>query len=313
MKLLPSLSEKEDSLSISLQIAICGDVPLGSGLSSSASLEVAVATFIESLIAKRYPKAPFLGNIKAKALLCQKAENSFCNSPCGIMDQFVSSAASSDCVLLIDCRSLDFETIRMGGEGNDHDKPVFVICNSNVKHSIGGGEYPVRVEQCKLATNSLKSLHGERILSLRDASISDVEQLKVQVHDKIIEDVIYKRAKHVVTENDRTQRAKAALKKGDWVQFGELMNESHKSMRDDYNVSCKEIDILVELAQSFDGVYGSRLTGGGFGGCTVTLVKRSQVELLCEYLGKEYKLRTNGKQCDCFLSCPAAGSREIVV
>ena len=266
MKLFSSFSEKGESLSISFQIAVCGDVPLGSGLSSSASLEVAIATFIESMIAKRYPQAPFLGNIKAKALLCQKAENVFCNSPCGIMDQFVSSAASNDCALLIDCRSLEFETIRMGGDENDGDKPVFVICNSNVKHSIGGGEYPVRVEQCRLATNSLISLHGKKISSLRDASISDVDQMKTQVHDKVIEDIIYKRAKHVVSENDRTQRATTALKNGDWVEFGELMNESHKSMRDDYEVSCDEIDILVELSQSFEGVYGSRLTGGGFGG-----------------------------------------------
>ena len=310
IKLLVPMSEEEEALSISLKVAICSDVPLGSGLSSSAALEVAVATFIESLISKRFPQATFLGNSKAKALLCQKVENNFCDSPCGIMDQFVSAAASSDSAILIDCRTLEIETVRMGSQ--EKDDPVFLICNSNVKHSIGGGEYPVRVQQCEAATNFLNSLGLEQIVSLRDATMSDVEKMDEHVNDKVIDKVIQKRAKHVVAENDRTQRAKVALKNGNWAKFGMLMNESHASLRDEYEVSCKEIDVLVELAQSFDGVYGSRLTGGGFGGCTVTLVKRSRVEHLCEHLEKEYKIRT-GAQCYCFESSPVKGAREILV
>ena len=341
-------SENNDQkYSISFQIAIAGNVPLGSGLSSSAALEVAVATFIESLL-KRHDKERFSNfSVKDKALICQKAENVFCDSPCGIMDQYVSAAGQAGTALLIDCRSLEYENVQLGGslveiaagdtknadtntvdmsqeeeekkscddESNlqQRPKPVFVICNSNVTHSIGGGEYPKRVAQCTTATELLVKLHGDRISTLRDATLDDVEMVnKQQGSNDVMDDLIYRRAKHVVTENERTQNAKVALMNGDWEHLGQLMNQSHESMKNDYEVSCDEIDILVDLAQHRPGVYGSRLTGGGFGGCTVTLVEKNQVESLCEHMRKEYKSRT-GKDCFCFETQPGNGAREIIL
>jgi len=300
------------------------------------------------------------GGTKEKALLCQKAENIFCNSPCGIMDQYVSAAGLAGTALLIDCRSLEYENVHIGGRptfdtsttcikeekkeqspplssnGGDNDDddddgsstttstttPVFIICNSKVTHSIGGGEYPKRVAQCKTATDALIKVHGDRISTLRDATLDDVEFVKNYYNNKnddndnnnemiMMDDLIYRRAKHVVTENERTQLAKIALTKGDWTQFGKLMNASHESMKVDYEVSCDEIDILVEIAQKHPGVFGSRLTGGGFGGCTVTLVEKGQVESLCQTLREEYRLKT-GKECLCFETRPGDGAREII-
>lgn len=312
MHLLP-----EDT-AVSLEIVICGNVPLGSGLSSSAALEVAVATFLEAIIKREFPELD-IGGLKEKAIRCQRAENLFCNSPCGIMDQYVSSTATKDCAILIDCKSLEYEIVHMGDDGlastDEEDKPVFVICNSNVKHSIGGGEYPVRVKQCAEATKILQSICGEHIESLRDATLADVELAHKKRKDEeefpVMEDVIYRRAKHVVTENERTRLAKEALMNGDWTQFGKLMNESHESMKSDYSVSCEEIDFLVSKAQNFEGVYGSRLTGGGFGGCTVSLVKRSKVGELCEFLTSEYKNKWH-KECTTIETSPGPGAREIL-
>jgi len=330
MSLLPPSS----NLSLSIRIAIHGDVPLGSGLSSSAALEVAVATFLETLLRKSYPDLArdletHLGGVKEMALRCQRAENVFCNSPCGIMDQYVSAAASSGSAILIDCRSLDYESVKMGSSstsdnGDDSSSPVFLICNSNVKHSIGGGEYPVRVKQCQEATKILKHICGEKIESLRDATLSDVETAhkKRRTNDSdndndsegpLMDDLIYRRAKHVVTENERTQKAKKALVEGDWAQVGTLMNESHASMKNDYEVSCNEIDFLADLAQKFPGVYGSRLTGGGFGGCSVTLVDRSRANALMEHLKKGYKAKWNGKECSCFETSPGPGARSYLL
>ena len=297
----------DEGTSFSLDIAISGNVPLGSGLSSSASLEVAVATFLEKLIRTQYPGVN-LGGMKEKALRCQKAENVFCGSPCGIMDQYVSVAGREGSAILIDCRNLDIESVEMGGDERD-DKPVFVICNSNVKHSIGGGEYPVRVRQCTEATKILRDIYGDEVNQLRDVSIEMLEAARKR-EDSVFDDLIYRRARHVVTENLRTLKAKNALIQGQWKKFGQLMNESHESMKTDYEVSCEEIDILVDLAQNFDGVYGSRLTGGGFGGCTVTLVDKSRVHDLCEYMKIEYKKRT-GMDCFIFETAPGAGAREL--
>jgi galactokinase len=210
-----------------VSLAICGNVPLGSGLSSSASLEVSVARFLECILGKfAFNSTDVQLPSKARALRCQKAENEWCHSPCGIMDQYVSSAASDGDLLLIDCTSYEFEKV------HTTSSPSLVITNSNVTHSIGGGEYPVRVQQCKEATAFLQS-NGKEINTLRNATIDDVEQLK-----GTMDSTIYKRAKHVVSENARTLQAKDALEASDWNRVGELMNGSHESMRDDYEVSC---------------------------------------------------------------------------
>jgi galactokinase len=301
---------------LDLTFCIVGDVPLGSGLSSSASLEVAVARFVEAIL----EGAAFSGETKMKspskirALRCRRAENEWCHSPCGIMDQAISSAAKAGSLLLIDCRSLDFTETKMGpasggedGEDeNSSSPPVLVVANSNVKHDIAGGEYPVRVAQCQTATEALHQIRPE-IEMLRDATVDDVEAAK-----DLMDETSYKRARHVTSENQRTLQAKEALERGDWAAVGELMNASHASMRDDYEVSCDEIDVLVNLAQNFPGVYGSRLTGGGFGGCTVTLVSKEQAAALIAHLGQEYEAKT-GKECFCFETQPARGAHLLSI
>jgi len=319
---------------ISFDLAVSGDVPLGSGLSSSASLEVAVATFLERLIDRECgagtaysSSARVLEMIEKavvgpeeaiatakkieRALRCQMAEHRFANSPCGIMDQFISSAGQTSCAMLIDCRSKTYELASIG-EGPD--VPAIVVANSGVTHSIGGGEYPKRVQQCKEATEALqnhrwaitKLLVGD-IKTLRDVTPAHVEAAKDDMSE-----VSYKRAMHVTTENKRTTDAKKALDSGDWVQMGKLMNESHDSLRDDFEVSCDELDKLVELARECDGVYGSRMTGGGFGGCTVTLVKRSEADKLIYFLQDKYK-EAIGIDCACFETSACAGAREIAL
>jgi galactokinase len=292
---------------LDLTFTISGDVPLGSGLSSSASLEVSVGRFIEAVLGKfafsGADDEDTVSPAKLRALRCQRAENEWCNSPCGIMDQAVSSAAKAGSLLLIDCRSLTFTETRMA---ENHDSPVLVVANSNVQHSIGSGEYPVRVAQCKTATEALQKVNPN-IKTLRDATLEDVEKAKDSM-----DEISYKRAVHVVSENERTLQAKEELEKGDWIRVGELMNESHTSMRDDYEVSCEEVDILVDIAQKFPGVYGSRLTGGGFGGCTVTLVSKDKSQDLMDHMQQEYKAQT-GKYCPCFVTAPSRGAHLLSI
>ena len=311
---------------LAFDLAVAGDVPLGSGLSSSASLEVAAATFLERLIDRELGEGTAYssaGTVAAaataedraaarrveRALRCQRAENWYCGSPCGIMDQFVASAGRAGAALLIDCRS-GTSVPAILGEGEE--VPAIVVANSAVTHSIGGGEYPKRVRQCEEATEALRNhrwaitdLIAGKIRTLRDVTPSQVEAVRGSM-----DEVAHRRARHVTTENERTVAAKEALDAGDWEEVGRLMDASHASMRDDYEVSCDEIDALVDLAQGFDGVYGSRLTGGGFGGCTVTLVARDRAQALMDHLRAGYKDKT-GIDCVCFVTGPCAGAREI--
>ena len=304
------LHDLPEGSELGLEFCITGDVPLGSGLSSSASLEVAVGRFIEAVLGEHAFSSESnqegFSSSKSRALRCQKAENEWCNSPCGIMDQAISSAATPGCLVLIDCRTLDFTPTNMAETSLSPKDPlpVLVVANSNIKHSIGDGEYPIRVTQCKGATEALQKVIPE-ICMLRDASMHDIEKAK-----EFMSEIEYNRAKHVVTENDRTVRAREALEEGNWKEVGELMNASHSSMRDDYEVSCEEVDVLVEIAQEFPGVYGSRLTGGGFGGCTVTLVAEDRAEDLMAHIKSEYKART-GIDCPCFVTRPARGAHLI--
>jgi galactokinase len=321
--ILQYLPDLQDDETFALDIAFAGDVPLGSGLSSSASLEVTTAVFLESILNQygvayssyktRNDNAALEMSSKdvklERAIRCQRAENTFVGVPCGIMDQFVSSAGSRGNLLLIDCRSLDFREVSVGALGADEAEiPVLVIANSNVKHDLGGGEYPIRVQQCKEATETLSRVNP-RIQSLRDASLDDID---TAISSESLEGVLLKRARHVVSENARTVEAADAWTRGDWAVVGELMNASHSSMKTDYEVSCEEIDVLVDLAQKFDGVYGSRLTGGGFGGCTVTLVKKQYARDLIDHLNLEYEKKT-GQKCSCFETFPGNGAMAIIV
>lgn len=235
--------------------AIVTSVPLGGGLSSSASLEVAMYTFLENLTGREAK------SLRDKALACQKAEHTFPGMPCGIMDQFITVMGKKEHALLIDCRSLEASHVPLR-----NSEMVFLVINSNVRHELTGSEYPQRRRHCEEAAKILG------VETLRDASLEQLEDNK----DKLSEEG-YRRVRHVISEILRTSDAAEALKKDDFVKFGQFMVASHNSLRDDFEVSCPELDCLVEETVKVKGVYGSRMTGGGFGGCTVTLLESGAV------------------------------------
>ncbi|KAL3274425.1 hypothetical protein HHI36_015813 [Cryptolaemus montrouzieri] len=252
------------------EAAIVTSVPIGGGLSSSASLEVATYMFLDCISGEKV-----LVSKVQKALACQKAEHEFASMPCGIMDQFISLLAEERNALLIDCRDMTYSLVPF----NDPDI-VILVTNSNVKHALTGSEYPTRRKQCENAAKMM----GKK--TLRECSMKDVEQI---AHQTGYEDE-YRRARHVVSEIIRTQKAAKLFAEKKFAEVGKLMTESHVSLRDDYDVSCSELDHLVELALEVDGVFGSRMTGGGFGGCTVTLVRADSVDRVISNIKKNYKL-----------------------
>ncbi|GAB1860454.1 galactokinase [Camponotus japonicus] len=268
---------------------IVSTVPAGAGLSSSAALEVATYTFLEALSEKK-PEKP-----EQKALACQKAEHDFAGVPCGIMDQFISVMGKEGCALLLDCRDLTTKQIPMVYI----DDYVFLITNSNAPHKLSSSAYCERRDCCYDAAKML----GKK--SLRDADINDILALTSRNNAS---DCIVRRARHVVTEIQRTQDAAVALEKGDFQLFGRLMNESHDSLRDDYEVSSKELDSLVSAAREVDGVLGSRLTGAGFGGCTVTLLRKDAVNKAIQHMKAKY----SGVP-EFYIATPTGGARDVNV
>ncbi|XP_001600084.1 galactokinase [Nasonia vitripennis] len=248
--------------------AVTSTVPVGSGLSSSAALEVATYTFLEAMTGQVSSKP------EDKALACQRAEHEFAGVPCGIMDQFISAMGQEGNALLLDCRDLTTKQIPM----QKLDDCVFLITNSNAPHKLSSSAYCERRDCCIEASKLL----GKK--SLREANVNDLEVLK----SKGADEVTIKRVRHVITEIERTLEAAASLEENDFVRFGQLMNESHNSLRDDYEVSSKELDSLVTIARGVDGVLGSRLTGAGFGGCTVTLLKKNVVDTVIKLIKEEY-------------------------
>ncbi|KAI4456714.1 mevalonate kinase/galactokinase [Holotrichia oblita] len=268
------------------QAVIISSVPTGGGLSSSAALEVSMYTFLDALNGPPNTVMP-----TDKALACQKAEHDYAGMPCGIMDQFISTMGKKDNALLIDCRTCTSILIPF-----INPDTVILITNSNVKHELTGSEYPTRRKQCQAAASLLNKI------SLRDATYEDIEHLKSLNAD---EDVI-KRARHVVGEIDRTAKAAEALKEKDFKKFGELMVESHVSLKNDFEVSCPELDCLVELALQVQGVLGSRLTGGGFGGCTVTLVESHAVDKVIKNIINNYS-----KQPTFYICTPSNGTKIL--
>lgn len=269
---------------------ISSTVPLGGGLSSSAALEVATATLLEAMTGKTLDPV-------AKALLCQEAEHKFAGVPCGIMDQFISAMGRKDNLLLIDCRSRQPELVPMS------DASVsLLVTNTNVKHELGGGEYAARRSQCEAAAKTLG------VVSLRDATFAALEQAKGR-----LEEVVFRRARHVIGEIARTTEAAREIRASNWNKTGELMYASHDSLRDDYEVSCAELDAVVEIARGIGikgGVYGCRMTGGGFGGCTVALVKTDAVESVKQKIASDYQKKT-GIEGALFVSRPAAGATVL--
>jgi galactokinase len=265
-------------------------VPFGGGVSSSAALEVSTATLLEVITGHKLDPVE-------KALLCQKAEHDFAGMPCGIMDQFISVMGKENHLLLLDCRSRKPELVPMT------DPSVsLLITNTNVKHALTGGEYAKRRAQCEQAAKILG------VPSLRDATAAQLENARNKM-----EEVVFRRARHIIGEIERTLHAAEGVRASNWPTVGQLMYASHASLRDDYEVSCPELDAVVDIAQSIGpkgGVIGCRMTGGGFGGCTVALVRADSVSAISERLTAEYEQRTKIKP-TLFVSRPAAGAMVL--
>lgn len=254
-------------------LSIWSDVPLGSGLSSSAALEVATALAVCSLLGVDYPR-PVL------ARLCQRAENEFVRSACGIMDQFISANGKKDHALLLDCRDLSYRLAPIPAD------VAIVIANTMVKHAVTGGEYASRRAQVEEAA-AVIGRHRPEVKFLRDATLEDLKKWGGEMSPEAV-----KRARHVISENERTVAAADALLRDDRKELGKLMEEAHWSYSRDFEASCAEADAMVELAQDLPGLIGARLTGGGFGGCTVNLVEADHAGEFAAELGRRYVTRT---------------------
>jgi len=266
-------------------LLIDGDVPQGAGLSSSASLEVAAGFALLALAGQEIDR-------KELALLCQQAENEFVGAQCGIMDQFVASHAERNHALLLDCRSLEHRLLPLP------DDASLVISNTMVKHSIAKGEYNQRRAECEAGVQILAKVLPN-VRALRDVTL---EGLGACAND--LPDTVLRRCRHVITENARVLEAAAALEAGDLPAFGNLMQSSHRSLRDDFEVTCPELDLMVEFGEQVAGVYGTRMTGGGFGGSTISLVQSASVEAFQHSVGEKYELATGYKP-EIYV-CPAA-------
>src|SRR3984957_16954433 len=250
-------------------LTLWGDVPLGSGLSRSASVEVATALALTSLMKVSCPAS-------IVARLCQRAENEFVGANCGIMDQFISANGKKDHALLLDCRDLSFRLAPIPPD------VALVIANTMVKHSIAGGDYTTRRAEVEAACAVIAS-HRPEVKFLRDATVDDLKRWGEEMSPNSL-----KRARHVITENLRTVAAADALIKGNVGEVGRLMAEAHTSYSQDFEASCPEADAMVELAQGLPGLIGARLTGGGFGGCTINLVDQSHAREFSEALSALY-------------------------
>jgi galactokinase len=269
-------------------LLVHGEVPIGAGLSSSAAIEVASALALLSFSESK----PALPEI---ATLCQRAENEFVGARVGIMDQFVSCLGKQGHALLLDCRSLSYQFVPVPQEMK------LVICNTMVKHELSGGEYNRRREECEEGVRIL-SKSCSKVKALRDVSPDQLSSCSGSMPP-----VIYKRCQHVVNENRRVLDAVDCLRSGDLKQMGELMRESHRSLRDLYEVSCRELDIMFESAEGLPGYYGGRMTGGGFGGCTVNLVASKNANDFRDSIASRYQKQTRITP-EIYICSPASGA-----
>ena len=273
------------------KLRLRGEVPIGSGLSSSAAVEVATACALVANSGLHIDE-------RELARLCQRAENEFVGARVGIMDQFVSLFGQAHKALLLDCRSLEFRLLPLP------DNVRLIICNTMVKHELASSAYNERRAQCEAGVNHLREFYPS-VTALRDVTLEQLEQ-----HRAGLAEVVYRRCRHVITENARVLAAGEALEQGDLERFGELMAESHVSLRDDYEVSSEELDLMVELAQRIDGLYGARMTGGGFGGCTVNLVRTEKTEEFRARVAESYERVTKIKP-EIYITTPANGAEEV--
>lgn len=274
-----------------VDILVDSNVPRGGGLSSSAALEISTITALCAYVGKEIAKAEV-------AFMGQRVEHEFACVPCGIMDQFISANGKAGYAMKLDCQSMEFEHIPM----SDPDISVLIV-DSAVKHSLADGAYALRRQQCEDAAKILG------VKSLRDASLDAIEEQK-----ELLGDICYRRARHIVGENARVAKFAAAVAQGDWNEAGAAMRGSHASLRDDYEVSCAEVDTLVSACDtipSASAVYGARITGGGFGGCIVALVKTDAVEQVAEELLSSYRDAT-GIETTYLVTRAGDGARVIV-
>jgi len=265
-------------------------LPYGGGVASSAALEVATATLLETVCGVRLEGLD-------KALLCQQAEHDFAGVPCGIMDQFTSILARENHALLLDCRSRATRPVRMDDPG-----VTVLVINTHIRHKLADGEYAKRRAECETAAGILQ------VPALRDATLKDLLGASKQM-----DPVVFRRARHVITENERTLEAARAIQAREWAKVGALMYASHDSLRDDYAVSCSELDTVVDAARSIpftEGMIGCRMTGAGFGGCAVALVRTEAVKSITRKLGEAYENKTR-MTATIFSSRPSGGARVL--
>jgi galactokinase len=255
-------------------LLIHGDVPIGSGLSSSAAIEVSTALALLDNAGLSIDRLEL-------ARICQKAENEFVGIRSGLMDQFIACFGKKDAAVMLDCRSLESKALPLP------ENVKLVACNTMVKHQLASSEYNARREECEQGVRIL-SKYLPDIKSLRDVSIADLERFGSELPE-----VLYRRCRHVIAENDRVLRAATALRAGELSMFGKLMAQSHQSLRDDYEVSCRELDLMVEFANEVGGCVGARMTGGGFGGATINLVISEAVEEFTAKFSERYADATN--------------------
>lgn len=287
-----AFEKKGYSIAQGMDVLVYGNIPNGSGLSSSASLEVLTGVILKDLFDIEI-------SMQDIALIGQYSENHYNGCNCGIMDQFAVAMGKKDCAVFFDTNTLQYEyaTVKL-------EDAKIVITNSKVKHSLVDSAYNDRRRESETALKDL-----QKVVDIR--TLGDLTEEEFEIHkDAIGDEICKKRAKHAVYENQRTIRAVKALKENDIAGFGRLMNQSHISLRDDYEVSCEEIDILVDLAWKINGVVGSRITGGGFGGCTVSIVKNDAVETFVEQVGKGYKEQT-GHEAEFYVVEIGDGARRL--
>ncbi len=272
-------------------LEIASDVPAGAGLSSSAALEISTGFGLLDL-------AGIAVDLTALALACQQAEHEFVGTRCGIMDQFIACHGRAGHALRLDTRTLASQLLPLP------DTVRVLVCNSMIKHAHASGEYNARRADCEAGVRALAAVLPD-VRALRDVSPAGLDAQRARLDDRV-----YRRCRHVVTENDRVVRAADALTRGDLREFGRLMIDSHRSMRDDYEISTPEIDALVDAALACPGVYGARLTGGGFGGCTVALVDAGAAPAAATGIRDRYRLAT-GLDTDIYPCTASGGVRRI--
>jgi galactokinase len=255
------------------ELEIRSTVPIGAGLSSSAALEVAAGYALLDNSGIQIDRTEL-------AKLCQQAENEFVGIRCGIMDQFIACFGRADHSLMLDCRSLEYRLLPLPAHVR------LVICNTMIRHELAASEYNNRRSECEAGVRHFAKFLPN-VSALRDLTMNVLE-----IYGRDLPEAIYKRCRHVITENARVVEAAAALEHSDLHAFGELMAASHRSLKDDYEVSCAELDTMVDLARQIEGVYGARMTGGGFGGCTINLVKADRVAEFTQDVARGYEEAT---------------------